>query len=146
MPNSTRASNAWRRSLAEDLEVAAQRSQSKRAAQAAANVQRAANNWNEVRLRLIADIDPTPTGQRWTITPAIVEQQIDLLVNYTAGDAFLYRQTARSTVSREMYLNSRLHRASAADLHRRGVAAGAAHHRAGGRGFDGRGTNRRRQA
>jgi len=49
--------DAWRRSLAEDLEVAAQRSQSKRAAQAAFNVQRAAINWNEVRLRLIADID-----------------------------------------------------------------------------------------
>ncbi len=39
----------------------------------------------------------------------IVEQQIDLLVNYTAGDAFLYRQTARSTVSREMYINLGLH-------------------------------------
>ena len=123
----------WRRSLAEDLEIAAQRSQSKRAAQAASNMQRAAINWNEVRLRLIAGIEPDVNWATLDHYTAIVEQQIDLLVNYTAGDAFLYRQTASSTVSREMYLNSGLHRARAADLLRRGVAAGAAHHRAGGR-------------
>ena len=57
--------DAWRRSLAEDLEVAAQRSQSKRAAQAAFNVQRAAINWNEVRLRLISYTPtPLPTARR----------------------------------------------------------------------------------
>ena len=96
--------DAWRRSLAEDLEVAAQRSQSKRAAQAAFNVQRAAINWNEVRLRLIADIDRDANWATLDHYTRIVEQQIDLLVNYTAGDAFLYRQTASSTVTREMYL------------------------------------------
>ena len=125
--------DAWRRSMTEDLEIAAQRSQSKRASQAAANVQHAAKNWNDVRLRLIAGNDPHVNWGPSTTITAIVEQQIDLLVNYTAGDAFLYRQTARSTVSREMYLNLGLHGARAVDLSRRGVAAGAAHHRAGGR-------------
>ena len=36
---------------------------------------------------------------------ARVEDQIDLLVNYTAGDGFLYRQTARAAVARDVQLN-----------------------------------------
>ena len=34
-----------------------------------------------------------------------VDDQIDLLVNYTAGDGFLYRQIARATVAHDMQLN-----------------------------------------
>ena len=34
-----------------------------------------------------------------------VDDQIDLLVNYTAGDGFLYRQSARATVARDVQLN-----------------------------------------
>ena len=34
-----------------------------------------------------------------------VEQQIDLLVNYVAGDGFTYRQSARATVERDTRLN-----------------------------------------
>jgi diguanylate cyclase (GGDEF)-like protein len=36
---------------------------------------------------------------------AIVNQQIDLLINYTAGDAFLYRQRARAAVAADTRLN-----------------------------------------
>ena len=36
---------------------------------------------------------------------AIVDQQIDLLVNYTAGDAFTYRQRARAAVAEDTQLN-----------------------------------------
>ncbi len=36
---------------------------------------------------------------------AKVDEQIDLLINYTAGDGFIYRQTARSTVARDLNLN-----------------------------------------
>ena len=34
-----------------------------------------------------------------------VDDQIDLLVNYTAGDGFLYRQSARAAVARDIQLN-----------------------------------------
>ena len=36
---------------------------------------------------------------------SIVDQQIDLLVNYTAGDAFLYRQRSRAAVAADTRLN-----------------------------------------
>ena len=97
--------DSWARSLTDDLEIAAQRSQSQRAARAAANAQLAVKNWNTVRLRLIEGTEPDVNWDTLDHYTAIVDQQIDLLVNYTAGDGFLYRQTARSTVSREMYLN-----------------------------------------
>ena len=95
----------WGRSLAEDLDVAAQRSQSNRVTQAAANVKHAAKNWNTVRLRLLESAEPEVNWETLDNFTKIVEQQIDLLINYTAGDAFLYRQTARSTVAREIYIN-----------------------------------------
>ena len=47
----------------------------------------------------------TPTGKRSTNTRSKVDEQIDLLVNYTAGDGFIYRQTARATVARDLNLN-----------------------------------------
>ena len=34
----------------------------------------------------------TPTGKRSTTMPRKVDEQIDLLINYTAGDGFIYRQ------------------------------------------------------
>ena len=40
-----------------------------------------------------------------TTTPSKVDEQVDLLVNYTAGDGFIYRQTARASVAREVHLN-----------------------------------------
>ncbi|MFV8148032.1 HAMP domain-containing protein, partial [Enterobacter cloacae complex sp.6722787] len=35
----------------------------------------------------------------------IVSQQVELLVNYTAGDGFLFRQKALSTIKRDLQLN-----------------------------------------
>ena len=49
---------ALRQSMTEDLAIAASRSQSAQAAEAAKNVQRAAAEWNEVRARLIGGPDP----------------------------------------------------------------------------------------
>jgi diguanylate cyclase (GGDEF)-like protein/PAS domain S-box-containing protein len=95
----------WRRSLQEDLDIAAKRSQSQRAARAAANMQLAVANWNSVRLRMSGGAEPEVNWDTLDHYTTIVEQQIDLLVNYTAGDAFLYRQSARSTVTREIYIN-----------------------------------------
>src|SRR5262249_18996684 len=36
---------------------------------------------------------------------ATVNEQVDLLINYTAGDGFTYRQMARATVARDTQFN-----------------------------------------
>ncbi len=92
-------------SLSEDLEIAAERSQSVRATRAAENVQHAVDAWKAISERLR---DSTKLDVNWDTLDhyaAKVDDQIDLLVNYTAGDGFLYRQTARAAVSRDVQLN-----------------------------------------
>ena len=93
------------RSLTEDLHIALQRSQSDRAKRAAGSVQRAADAWREMSERLL---DSTRTDANWEQLDHYagkVEEQIDLLVNYTAGDGFLYRQSARAAVHRDIWFN-----------------------------------------
>jgi diguanylate cyclase (GGDEF)-like protein len=93
------------KTLSDDLKIAAQRSQSPRAERAAANVQRAVDAWRTMRARLL---DGTKLDVNWEILDhyaAKVDEQIDLLVNYTAGDGFIYRQLARATVARDVQLN-----------------------------------------
>jgi nitrogen fixation/metabolism regulation signal transduction histidine kinase len=81
------------KSLAEDLAIAAERSQSARAVQTVAHH------------RLIDGDELRTTWRAIDEHAATVEQQIDLLVNYVAGDGFTYRQTARATVARDTRLN-----------------------------------------
>ena len=93
------------RTLSEDLRVAVQRSQSARARKAASNVQSAVNAWAGMRERLL---DRTKLDTDWETLDHYagkVDEQIDLLINYTAGDGFLYRQTARATVARDLNFN-----------------------------------------
>src|SRR5665647_1906998 len=93
------------KTIAEDLGIAVQRSQSMRAKQAAANVQRAVTAWEQMRERLL---DKTKLDADWDTLDnyaSKVDEQIDLLVNYTAGDGFIYRQMARATVARDLNLN-----------------------------------------
>ncbi|WP_083991996.1 EAL domain-containing protein [Bradyrhizobium embrapense] len=103
------------KTLSEDLTIAADRSQSSRAAQAAAKVQEAADAWMALHRRAIgssvegnAAADPQVSGttvgdvDRYS---KIVSQQVELLVNYTAGDGFLFRQKALSTIKRDLQLN-----------------------------------------
>jgi diguanylate cyclase (GGDEF)-like protein/PAS domain S-box-containing protein len=92
-------------SLSDDLTIAAERSQSKRASHAAANVQRAVTAWNNLRLLLIDSSDPKSMWDTLDHYATIVDQQIDLLINYTAGDGFTYRQSARAAVASDMHLN-----------------------------------------
>ncbi len=96
---------ALRQSLIEDLSIAAKRSQSARAAGAATNVQQAASEWNAVRLRLLSGGEPDLNWDTLERYASIVDKQVDLLVNYTAGDGFIYRQLARASVTRETELN-----------------------------------------
>ena len=92
-------------SLSQDLKIAAARSQSVRAARAAENVQRAVDAWKAICRRLI---DGSKVDVNWDTLDHYadrVDDQIDLLVNYTAGDGFLYRQSARATVAHDVQLN-----------------------------------------
>jgi len=87
------------------LTIAAERSQSDRAAKAAANVQQAVAAWTEVRRRMLAGSAPVAAWDELDRYAAILDQQIDLLVNYTAGDGFTYRQRARAAVAEDTNLN-----------------------------------------
>ncbi|MFQ3451837.1 EAL domain-containing protein [Bradyrhizobium sp. UFLA01-814] len=103
------------KTLSEDLAIAADRSQSSRAAQAAAKVQEAADAWMALHRRAIgsstegsavADLRaPGATVGDVDRYSKIVSQQVELLVNYTAGDGFLFRQKALSTIKRDLQLN-----------------------------------------
>jgi diguanylate cyclase (GGDEF)-like protein len=92
-------------SLGEDLAIAKARSQSVRASRAADNVERAVDSWKGICERLM---DGTKLDVNWETLDHYAEKvddQIDLLVNYTAGDGFLYRQAARAAVARDVRLN-----------------------------------------
>jgi diguanylate cyclase (GGDEF)-like protein len=91
--------------LSEDLSIAAERSQSTRAARAAAEVQDAVDAWSKARRHLPPG---TPHNTAWEMLDpyaTTVAQQVDLLINYTAGDGFLYRQSARQAVTVATHLD-----------------------------------------
>ncbi|HST76790.1 MAG TPA: EAL domain-containing protein [Acetobacteraceae bacterium] len=92
-------------SLDEDLTIAAERSQSPRAARAAANARQAVNTWESERRRLSVHAAPEDAWRALDRFAATVDQQINLLVNYTAGDGFTYRQRARAAVAADTQLN-----------------------------------------
>jgi diguanylate cyclase (GGDEF)-like protein len=92
--------------LNDDLGVALQRAQSERARNAARNVQREVAAWIELRAHMR---DGSRADVHWETLDDYarkVDEQIDLLVNYTAGDGFIYRQEARATVARDLRLNT----------------------------------------
>ncbi|MDP4003630.1 EAL domain-containing protein [Methylobacterium sp. NEAU K] len=92
--------------FAEDLTIAVERSQSDRAVRTAGAVQAGVAAWEEMRRTL----DPnTARPERWDALDQqanAVDGQIDLLVNYTAGDGFTFRQAARMLVAQEMHVNA----------------------------------------
>jgi len=93
------------KSLSEDIAIAAQRSQSVRATRAAEKVRQAVDAWKAICERLL---DGSRLDVNWDTLDHYagkVDDQIDLLVNYTAGDGFLYRQSARAAVARDVQLN-----------------------------------------
>jgi diguanylate cyclase (GGDEF)-like protein len=96
---------ALEKTLADDLAIAAERSQSERAVQAAENVKQAVALWSEAHRRLMEGDESSAGWNMIDNHAASVEQQIDLLVNYVAGDGFTYRQSAAATVARDTRLN-----------------------------------------
>ncbi len=92
------------RSLAEDLEIAADRSQSTRAAQMAIRARAAVTAWDEARRQGNPDANAAAEDVIADYIRA-ADRDIDLLINYTAGDGFSYRQHARAAVSEDWWLN-----------------------------------------
>ena len=94
------------KSLSEDLQIAA-------AALAigsryARRRERSGRAWAPGRSICERLLDGTQLDVNWDTLDQYskrVDDQIDLLVNYTAGDGFLYRQSARATVARDVQLN-----------------------------------------
>ena len=94
------------RGLSDDLAIAAERClQSARATKAAAGVQQAVSAWAEVRRRMLEGGGSAAAWSELDHYSGIVDQEIDLLVNYMAGDAFTYRQRARAAVAQDTRLN-----------------------------------------
>ena len=91
-------------SLAQDLKIAAARAQSERATRAAERVQRAVDAWRRVCERFRNGRETDVNWNTLDYYAGRVDDQIDLLVNYTAGDGFLYRQSARATVAHDVQL------------------------------------------
>jgi diguanylate cyclase (GGDEF)-like protein len=103
------------KTLSEDLTIAAKRSQSERAAKAAAKVQEAADAWQALHRRALETSPEKGVNSEANASDPlignvdqyskIVNQQVELLVNYTAGDGFLFRQRALSAIKRDLQLN-----------------------------------------
>jgi diguanylate cyclase (GGDEF)-like protein len=93
------------KTLDDDLTIAEDRSQSRRAATAVANVRQAAEEWNRLRTQLHDANGDASTAEQIEQNSKTVNQQIDLLINYTAGDGFLYRQSALAAVRDDSRLN-----------------------------------------
>ena len=92
-------------SLSEDLQIAAERSHSTRAVRAAQNVRRAVEAWTAHRRETSAASAPEASWAALDRYAETVNQQIDLLVNYTAGDGFTNRQRATASVAMDVKLN-----------------------------------------
>jgi diguanylate cyclase (GGDEF)-like protein/PAS domain S-box-containing protein len=97
--------DALGKSLTEDLQIAAERSHSQRAAQAAENVRRAVAAWSDQRAAALQANAPEASWSALDRYAETVNQQIDLLVNYTAGNGFTNRQNALATVATDLRLN-----------------------------------------
>ena len=93
-----------KKNFEDDLQIAVQRSQSDRARKAAIRLQSAVETWEDMSGRLLK-LEPQVSWSDLDNYARKIDEQIELLVNYTAGDGFLYRQSARATVSRELKIN-----------------------------------------
>ena len=91
-------------SLYDDLKIAAERAQSQQAISAADDARVAVAAWNEKRLKLPNTQSAATVWDELTPFAATVRQQIDLLINHTAGNAFTYRQSALTAVDQNTQL------------------------------------------
>ena len=92
-------------SMNDDLAIASERAQSPRAIAVAKKVNKAMKAWSKARIELSKDSDGNVSWQAIDDLAEAVEQQIDLLINYTAGDGFTYRQAAHRSVQADSRLS-----------------------------------------
>jgi len=85
----------------EDLGISADRSQSSRARASAEKVRRAVQAWQEAARAADPRLSVSELQFRLDKPAGDVEREIDILVNLTAGDGFLFRQQALKSISRE---------------------------------------------
>ena len=89
----------------EDLEISASRSQSARARRAAETVKNAVDGWQRSRNDVDQHLPLSEMLAKLDAYSEIVNHQIDLLINLTAGDGFLYRQQALRSIQTETELD-----------------------------------------
>jgi diguanylate cyclase (GGDEF)-like protein len=89
----------------EDLDISATRSQSVRARRAAQTVKTAVDGWQASRNDLDQGLPLPEVLAKLDTYSEIVNHQIDLLINLTAGDGFLYRQAALRSIQTETQLD-----------------------------------------
>jgi diguanylate cyclase (GGDEF)-like protein len=92
-------------SLYEDLHIAAERSQSTRAVQAAQIAQRAIEAWNGQRTALVEAAAPDVSWSALDPYAETADRAIDSLVNAAAGDGFANRQRALASVAADLRFN-----------------------------------------
>ena len=90
------------RNFNEDLSIASERAQSKRAEQAAVAAEDAVKAWLATRRLVNPDAESESVWKALESNAREAEVSLDLLINYTAGDGFTYRQAARATVERDV--------------------------------------------
>ena len=88
--------------LADDLGIAVDRSQSDRVVRSAKAVQEGVAIWESMRQGLDGSAGKNAGWDALDRQAGVVDGQIDLLVNYTAGDGFIFRQAARTVVAQEV--------------------------------------------
>ena len=92
-------------SFEEDLGIAAERAQSVRAAAEASAAKEAMSHWLAARREFGTGPQTADVWLALDAHAAVAEQHIDLLINFTAGDGFSYRQEARALVARDIRLS-----------------------------------------
>ncbi len=92
-------------SLREDLQIAGDRAQSSRATRAAEDAATAITECLRLRSRLLTRAATVAEWAEFDRCAGRVNDQIDLMINITAGDGFLYRERALATIARQRRLD-----------------------------------------
>lgn len=89
----------------EDLSVSVGRAQSERAVAVGGKVESAVAEWKSAMSKVLSDTQDKAAWASFDHHAAIVAQELDLLINYTAGDGFKYRQSAHATINADRKFN-----------------------------------------
>jgi diguanylate cyclase (GGDEF)-like protein len=91
-------------SLVEDLGIATDRAMSERARRSASRALSAVQDWDAERQAMVAPRVAARSDRLATLVHA-ADHEMEMLINYTAGDGFAYRQHSRAAVAEDWWLN-----------------------------------------